>query len=480
MKIFIKDSMNPETGAMLQALYSRSHISVEEHLKGVNQEVSQIIEEREVSLQEKMAEFYIKYGHESIGDCGSSTVFIEGISIIAAKAIQDTPLYRGQESSTRYINFANQFEQVKNFLEQSGFTAYHENRNAIDNLLRSYLTFYEKVFKKMREHRSSEMGVNYETSDSLTKRAINAWAFDVGRAFLPAATTTQLSFHGSLRDLRNQFMRLKTHALPELRLISQSVLFQLMSAYPHSFKKDDWIISDEDKPQPFFVSYPSLCSYKKSFDKEIVFNGDEEFAANYDPRKDDEFNTPNSSLAYGTLSVRSSVNSGLDYGSWRDLQRHRNGFCAATIPYNYCYRSDNLNIESWYMDNICQYPDLKAEWEKLEKEILLVIGSIEGEDESHLSSYFLPLGKIVPVVISYSLQEWDYIFNLRLRDTVHPSLVKYLSRLVLDMKDIVPYYHDKYGQKIAGELNSHVNGKSFGTRRGEQTIITNGKAISDD
>jgi thymidylate synthase ThyX len=441
------------------------------------------VNKKEMSLQKKMAEFYIKYGHESIGDCGSPTIFIEGISIIAAKAIQDTPLYRGQESSTRYINFANQFEQVRTLMEQAGGVSYHENKVAIDDLLQSYVTFYENTFKKMRVHRSSEMGVDYESSDGITKRAINAWAFDVGRAFLPAATTTQLSFHGSLRDLRNQFLRLKKHALLEVSLISQEVLRELANRYPHSFKDGDWVTSDADK-QSMIESYPSLRFIESNFNienNEISFNGDGLFAKSYNPQKGDEFDTPNLSLAYGTLTVKSDIYSGLDYGSWRDLQRHRNGFCAATIPYiSNSSALSHLNMESWYMNNVYRYQDLILEWKELEKKILLVVNKLKKDGDDCLSSYFLPLGLIVPVVVSYSLQEWDYIFNLRLRDTVHPSLVKYLSRLVFHMKDIVPYYHVKYGSKILNELKAHVDGESFGTRRGEQTIISGGKAISDD
>ena len=55
-----------------------------------------------------MSQFYVGYGHKSIGDCGSITIFIEGCSMLAAKAIQDTKLYNGQEASTRYIDFSQQ------------------------------------------------------------------------------------------------------------------------------------------------------------------------------------------------------------------------------------------------------------------------------------------------------------------------------------------------------------------------------------
>jgi len=36
------------------------------------------------------------------------TLFVEGLSMLGAKAIQHSQLYSGQESSTRYIDFSQQ------------------------------------------------------------------------------------------------------------------------------------------------------------------------------------------------------------------------------------------------------------------------------------------------------------------------------------------------------------------------------------
>ncbi|MCI5138224.1 MAG: hypothetical protein D3922_07370, partial [Candidatus Electrothrix sp. AR1] len=92
MKIFINDEFDPESSAMMQALYSRSSSSVENHIEQV----------RKTGSSNFMKSYYVGYGHASIGDCGTTTLFIESVSILAAKAIQDNPLYSGQETSTRY------------------------------------------------------------------------------------------------------------------------------------------------------------------------------------------------------------------------------------------------------------------------------------------------------------------------------------------------------------------------------------------
>jgi thymidylate synthase ThyX len=90
--------IDAQAEAMLQALHSRSTGGIKHHLK--------VLKER--GAENFMEQFYVGYGHKSIGDCGSTTVFVEGISMLAAKAIQDWRLYSGQEASTRYVDFSKQ------------------------------------------------------------------------------------------------------------------------------------------------------------------------------------------------------------------------------------------------------------------------------------------------------------------------------------------------------------------------------------
>ena len=56
--------------AMLQALHSRSTGGIKNHLKVLAQK----------GAENFMEKFYVGYGHKSIGDCGSVTVFVEGVS----------------------------------------------------------------------------------------------------------------------------------------------------------------------------------------------------------------------------------------------------------------------------------------------------------------------------------------------------------------------------------------------------------------
>ena len=72
-------TLTSESVAMLQALHSRSVGGLRSHL--------QTLEAR--GADNFMKNFYVGYGHKSIGDCGTATIFIEGVSLLVAKAIQD-------------------------------------------------------------------------------------------------------------------------------------------------------------------------------------------------------------------------------------------------------------------------------------------------------------------------------------------------------------------------------------------------------
>ena len=90
--------IDPEAEAMLQALHSRSTGGLRKHLEVLIQK----------GPDEFMRTYYVGYNHKSIGDCGTTSIFVEGVSMLVAKAVQDNPLYSGQEASTRFVNFSEQ------------------------------------------------------------------------------------------------------------------------------------------------------------------------------------------------------------------------------------------------------------------------------------------------------------------------------------------------------------------------------------
>ena len=94
-EVFAVYGVEPEIQAYAMAKYSRSALSMKESL-------------REISLQKAekfLNTFYFQYGHRSIADLAHIALAVERLSILAAIELADEQRWDGQERSTRYQDF---------------------------------------------------------------------------------------------------------------------------------------------------------------------------------------------------------------------------------------------------------------------------------------------------------------------------------------------------------------------------------------
>jgi len=199
--IFIYDEFNPEDTAMMQALYSRSPKSVTEHVEKVKSSGS----------GKFMETFYVGYGHASIADCGSTTIFIEGLSILADKAVQDSQMYSGQETSTRYVDMSKQpiIDPI--------------NTEESKTILKKWMDFYISSQEPVQQYLISKYPKKVEEDEAVYLKAIKARTFDITRGFLPAGITTQLSWHTNLRQAHDKLALMLHNPLPEVREIADRI-----------------------------------------------------------------------------------------------------------------------------------------------------------------------------------------------------------------------------------------------------------------
>ena len=163
-KVFLYDEFTPEDVAMMQALYSRSAESVVTHAEKVKASGSGKFMER----------FYVGYGHQSIADCGSTTLFIEGVSMLCDKAIQDWPLYAGQEVSTRYIDMSKQ--PICDPIQSKTSKA----------IIQRWMDFYISSGPTLEVHLKQKYPRKESEDQKVYDKAIKVRTFDVLRSFLPS------------------------------------------------------------------------------------------------------------------------------------------------------------------------------------------------------------------------------------------------------------------------------------------------------
>lgn len=502
--ILVKSFNSPETEAMLQALYSRSHISIREHLKELGIEEDEISNEKEKSIKKKLEKFYVGYGHASIGDCGSATVFIENVSILAAKAIQNTPLYNGQESSTRYIDFKEKKDFLIHHLATLMISKIIGKSDAslvlipmdlladVKDLIDDYYAIYDEVKETVKDNLIKEL--SHLDDPTKIEKIVKPASFDIARGLLPSGTFTQLSFHGSLRTLNEHFRSLKVHYLSEVREIANLVLDQLYEKFPYSFKSTEESIDHQTYEECYNGNYENYLDALR-YENNSKYASDNTILQNHYLQ-----NYKKSTIKNETLLVNPIILFGeLDYGSWRDLQRHRNGYCKPILPQLMSISalkefSEDIGIISirnnfldtlntWYYTMLQNYyapnenlsyvgsrkvNNLQIFSEKLAQFLLKYKVIIDEE----ILAYITPLGKNCEVVLAYSIEELEYVLNLRLQDTVHTTLINFLLDKIEEIYITYPYFK-KYREK------EYLRNKVVSFKRANQDILLNGVSLSE-
>lgn len=402
-KVFIYDEFTPEDNAMLQALYSRSAQSVEEHVNKVKESGSGKFMER----------FYVGYGHSSIADCGSTTVFIEGLSIIADKALQDWPLYSGQETSTRYIDMSKQ--KIMDPLETESSA----------EIINAWMDFYIGSQEEVGKHLKEKYPKKENEEDSVYEKAIKARTFDILRGFLPAGITTQLSWHTNLRQANDKLNLLRHNPLPEVKKLAENILKNLKEKYPQSFCHK--LYENQEKYWEYSNWSYNFFTSKNHPEFECSTNIETEELDKY---KDVTFWRPVKTNLPNFLGELGNVKFDflLDYGSFRDIQRHRNGVCRIpllTAEYGFHY---------WYLSQLPS--NLK---EKAQELIKIQTERIEKlRTEPKYKQYYLAMGFRVPCRVSYGLPAAVYVAELRSGRMVHPTLRSVALRMRESLLEIFP------------------------------------------
>lgn len=442
-QIFVIDSKSPEDLAMMQALYSRSALSVTKHLEKVNKTGS----------GKFMESFYVGYGHESIGDCGSTAIFIENVSILAAKAIQDWPLYSGQETSTRYIDFSKQsFTDPINTPESK-------------KILQDWMDFYLSSQEKLGMFLKEKYPIKVDETLTEYNKAIKARCFDILRGFLPTAINTQLSWHTNLRQAANKLALLIHHPDKIIARLAEEILKKLQERYPHSFTHKKYPETEKYREEMMkkYTYFDRNMEESDEFFQGLadIFQGklDEVYCKtsitrdSLIPYMDAIKTRPIKTELPGFLADLGTVTFDffLDFGSFRDLQRHRNGVCRMPIL------TTNYGFHPWYLE---QLP------EGMRGQAVLLIARLTREIEALqcdeiVKQYYIPMGFRVPCHVTYGLPAALYVIELRSGTTVHSTL-----------RQVAHKMNDALLKKLP-EVVVHVDKEAdeWDVRRGRQDIV---------
>jgi thymidylate synthase ThyX len=415
--------------AMLQALHSRSTGGIKQHLK--------ILKEK--GAENFMEQFYVGYGHKSIGDCGSATVFVEGISMLAAKAIQDWRLYSGQEASTRYVDFSNQV-----FLNPA-------KTKIGEKILENWREFYLKIQKPVQEYLKEKHPRQKGEDENIYNKAIVARAFDSTRSWLPAGAVTNVAWRMNFRQFADEMMLLRHHPLAEVRDIAEQTEKALRKVYSSSFGHKRY--SKTEKYNEYLMQKKYYFENSQAKDFQLLFNNvNKKLLENYAvimKRRPEKTELPNTIAECGVVGYEFL----LDFGSFRDLQRHR--AVAQRMP----LLTFKYGFHKWYLEQLPE--DLQKEARKFLQQQIKLIKNLK--IDKFEQQYYIPMGYKVPCRIVGDLKALVYLVELRSTRFVHPTLVEQMLKMIKSLERLFA--------KNGLVLHIDKTPGKFDIKRGEQDII---------
>jgi thymidylate synthase ThyX len=246
--IYALKNLPEEVVAVLFAYYSRSRESLRRNLLKLIQEQdidlearldsSPLAEAELTAAKEKARQFHEKwvvgYGHASVAEHAVVHLAIEDVSIIATKIIEDTRLASFTEKSTRYVLFdAERFFRAPRLMRSPHARLYE---NTVQFLLSTYVALVPQVVDcvKARVPRRTTQGEHaYDT-------ACHAKAYDLLRYLLPAATLTNLGLTINARALEHLLTKLLSHPLEEARDIGTAMKIEAEKVVPTLLKYADY------------------------------------------------------------------------------------------------------------------------------------------------------------------------------------------------------------------------------------------------
>ncbi|MFA5126943.1 MAG: FAD-dependent thymidylate synthase [Patescibacteria group bacterium] len=421
--------IGPESEAMIQALHSRSTGGVKHHLEILAKKGS----------EDFMANFYVGYGHKSIGDCGSLTLFIEGVSMLAAKAIQDWALYSGQESSTRYVDFSQQL-----FIDPVG-------TEASKAILENWRQFYLNSRAQVEEHLKKQFPIQAGEEEKIYNKAISARGFDILRGFLPAGASTNLAWHSNMRQVADKLMLLRHHPLAEVREVAQKLQEVCQEKYPSSFTWEIFDTTENYNQQWLTQNY--YFTHETFKETKLLHDGiDKDILKQY---KNILENRPMKTELPKLLAQAGTLQFGfmLDFGSFRDIQRHR------AVVQRMPLLTTEHGFAQFYFDSlpeaVCrQAKELVASQEQKIKSLNI---------DPKVAQYYTAMGYDLPNMVSGDLPALVYLIELRSTRFVHPTL----QRRAIEMAHILAKEFGAYGLKL------HLDQEPgrFDIKRGEHDIV---------
>jgi thymidylate synthase ThyX len=189
----------------------------------------------------KAEEFYdrvlIGYGDDSVAELGGAHIACEGISNIAAKALEDSRIgISPLEKSTRYVAMNKKVNgRYLYYLEPTIMASEYKDLyiQTLDGLFDTYSQLIDPLWQWVRAQSEQDE----KTSDRAYKNATKATTLDLLRGLLPMATLTNVGLFGNGRAFEYLLIKLQASQTQENQELAASMQKELDKIIPSFVKR---------------------------------------------------------------------------------------------------------------------------------------------------------------------------------------------------------------------------------------------------
>lgn len=421
--------------------------------------------------EEKSAEFHDKwvvgFGHSSIAEHAVISLAVENVSNIATKVIEDSRLASFTEKSSRYQIF----NKEKLYMPENVMNSELKGTylDAVDSLMDAYSEMTQPMldFVKQKYPRPDDQ------DEKLYNMISKARACDNLRYLLPTAALTNLGMTINTRELEHLIKKILSHPLKEMQDIGKEIKEKAMEAVPTLIKfadKNKYISETKEQLKKIAdwelgegagnnqavtivdydanavnklvaaILYPYSNLSHEEIQKKVSHLSDEKKEKIIDEtlKRRDKFDAPLRELehVYYTFDIL------LDYGAFRDVQRHR-----------MCTQS---NQPVTVVHGYDLPPEIReAGFEDRFKEV--VEKSVEAYNEIYKifpeeAQYVVPFCFRKRVLITWNLRELHHFISLRSGKKGHASYRRIAQECWRKLNEIQPLLA-KYIRVDMDEMN---------------------------
>ena len=444
---------------------------------------------------------FIQYGDDSVAQLGGAHLACEQASALLAKVIERGRLAAYLEQSTRYIYYD------EKIVDDSGEERYRytvppevadgelaaEYHDTMDELF----GVYSEIVRQLVPYFEQRFPIGPREKRGAYSRAIRARACDTARGLLPASTISNIGVFATGQAYEAMLIKMNAHPLAESREYAKMILTELRKVIPGFLKRVDvedrgvaWSNYFNQIDSEMYSLAAGLESERDGQTDEFDYTNDEVRLLDWDDQAEDRL-VAAALYAYSTLSEEELMSkSGAladdekakvisayigerrnrrhkpgrgferigyrfdvlsDFGSYRDLQRHRmmtlewqrlsplHGY--ATPPE--IEEAGQGVVKLWH-EAMGKMSDL---YERLDKE--------HGSD---VAQYAVPFAYRIRYAIQMNARQAFHMLELRTSEQGHSDY----RRICLKMHELI---RDKAGHRLIAEAMTYVDPKSYGLGR---------------